>query len=299
MELDLSKIPHFLAAAEYLNFTEAANRCYITQSSLSKSIASLEESLGFSLFIRGNRKVSLTVEGAYLYEEFSKINNNLNRMVTNAVNIHEGYNGSFSMAACGYLPSNFVFQRVNTSFVLNNPMFRFAIHQETYPGLRTALMDDRVDVILTGSQNVATLRGIETLVIEEGTPVLLCNPYCYPEHPDQLRIEDFAKAKFLSVEIMDYQAFMLEVCDCYGIKPDITIVSSLAEVIYHVGNMDYVTILDRVQYPIAETNLKVVRFPKKDDMPHLDLLLAWKEENKNPALRQYIRYVENELAKVD
>lgn len=299
MELDLSKIPHFLAAAECLNFTEAANRCYITQSSLSKSIAALEDSLGFSLFIRGNRKVSLTVEGAYLYEEFSKINNDLNRMVTNAVNIHAGYNGSFSMAACGYLPNNFVFQRITSSFVLNNPMFRFAIRQESYPGLRTALMDDRVDVILTGSQNIATLRGIETLVVEEGTPVLLCNPYYYPEHPDKLRIEDFAKAKFLSVESTDYQQFMLEICDCYGIKPDITVVSSLIEVIYHVGNMDYVTILDRVQYPIAETNLKVVRFPKKENVPHLDLLLAWKEENRNPALRQYIRYVENELAKVD
>ena len=42
----------FIAAAETLNFTTAAQRVHITQPALSRNIASLEEGLGFLLFQR-------------------------------------------------------------------------------------------------------------------------------------------------------------------------------------------------------------------------------------------------------
>jgi DNA-binding transcriptional LysR family regulator len=49
--------------ADELNFTRAAERLKITQPALSKQIVQLEKRLGFSVFVRGQRRVELTDAG--------------------------------------------------------------------------------------------------------------------------------------------------------------------------------------------------------------------------------------------
>lgn len=53
----------FVTLAETLNFTKAAQKCYISQPAFSKQISALEEQLGVSLFIRNNKSVTLTATG--------------------------------------------------------------------------------------------------------------------------------------------------------------------------------------------------------------------------------------------
>jgi DNA-binding transcriptional LysR family regulator len=53
--MNLTFIRYFLAAAETGNFTEAAERCHVTQPTLSAGIARLEEEMGSRLFDRGRR----------------------------------------------------------------------------------------------------------------------------------------------------------------------------------------------------------------------------------------------------
>ncbi|OAK61399.1 LysR family transcriptional regulator [Variovorax paradoxus] len=56
----------FLALAESLNFSKAAEQLFMTQPSLSKAVRDLEESLGLPLFERTTRHVRLTAGGAQL-----------------------------------------------------------------------------------------------------------------------------------------------------------------------------------------------------------------------------------------
>jgi DNA-binding transcriptional LysR family regulator len=53
--MNLAFIRYFLAVADTGNFTEAAERCHVTQPTLSAGIARLEEELGVRLFDRGRR----------------------------------------------------------------------------------------------------------------------------------------------------------------------------------------------------------------------------------------------------
>ena len=50
----------FLTLCDTLSFTETAKRMYMTQQSVSKYIAKLEEDLGYRLFIRTHHSVSYT-----------------------------------------------------------------------------------------------------------------------------------------------------------------------------------------------------------------------------------------------
>ena len=53
----------FLITAQCCNFTRAAEQLHITQGAVSRQIAGLEEHLGYELFIRQARGLSLTAEG--------------------------------------------------------------------------------------------------------------------------------------------------------------------------------------------------------------------------------------------
>lgn len=64
----IEQLGHFVILAEELNYLAAAERLYISQPSLSKSIQTMERELGVRLFNRRTRSVSLTETGAVFLE---------------------------------------------------------------------------------------------------------------------------------------------------------------------------------------------------------------------------------------
>lgn len=64
--MELRHVRYFDAIAETLNFTRAAERLHVTQSTLSHQIKQMEDELGALLFDRSTRKIRLTESGEIL-----------------------------------------------------------------------------------------------------------------------------------------------------------------------------------------------------------------------------------------
>ena len=61
--MSIRALRYFIALAECLSFTRAAERCAVTQSTLSIQLRKLEEYLGVTLFERDRTHVAITADG--------------------------------------------------------------------------------------------------------------------------------------------------------------------------------------------------------------------------------------------
>lgn len=83
--MEIKYLSEFVTLAKTKNYMEAADILYISQSSLSKHIQSIERELGVTLFDRSTRRVKLSADGNLLLnyaEQITLLMNDYNRAAT-------------------------------------------------------------------------------------------------------------------------------------------------------------------------------------------------------------------------
>ncbi|HCW54038.1 MAG TPA: LysR family transcriptional regulator, partial [Clostridium sp.] len=99
--MQINKLYYFVCVAKYLNFTKAAEECHLAQPAISQQINSLENELGFKLFNRSSRNVSLTDSGKVFYESVKSIIDDYNEAIRKAESVACGYKGIITLGICG------------------------------------------------------------------------------------------------------------------------------------------------------------------------------------------------------
>ena len=70
--MEIRVLKYFLAVAREQSISAAADSLFLSQPTLSRQLRELEEELGKQLFIRGNRKITLTEEACFCVKELRK-----------------------------------------------------------------------------------------------------------------------------------------------------------------------------------------------------------------------------------
>ncbi|WP_394119939.1 LysR family transcriptional regulator [Planococcus donghaensis] len=71
--MELRVLRYFIAVANEQNISAAAKQLHLSQPTLSRQLKDLELELGTTLFERGNRKITLTEEGMFLFNKAKEI----------------------------------------------------------------------------------------------------------------------------------------------------------------------------------------------------------------------------------
>ncbi|MDR3590883.1 MAG: LysR family transcriptional regulator [Negativicutes bacterium] len=99
--MELKQLQYFLAVADELHFTKAAEKLRIAQPPLSRQIQQLEREVGTMLFQRNNRKVELTAAGEYLKQEARQLFGRINSIKQQIGLIHQGVRGRLRIGYVG------------------------------------------------------------------------------------------------------------------------------------------------------------------------------------------------------
>ena len=96
--MELRHIRYFLAVAEELNFTRAAEKLNIAQPPLSRQIQDLERELGVSLFVRKSRSLLLTEEGSRFQQYARQILRLVDKSAEELREMRHGLQGTLYLA---------------------------------------------------------------------------------------------------------------------------------------------------------------------------------------------------------
>lgn len=150
--MELRQLKYFIKTAETLNFSEAAKSLYITQSTLSQQIRTLEEELGSPLFFRDSHSVVLTESGERMLPlarqtvidaETCKCQiKDLQKVVSGTLNI--GVTFSFSP----------ILKETIKEFLSKYPGIRLNITNKSMEDLMEMLRRREVDLVLAFKPNV-------------------------------------------------------------------------------------------------------------------------------------------------
>jgi LysR family transcriptional regulator, cyn operon transcriptional activator len=146
--LELRHLRYFVAVAEHLSFTRAADQLHVTQSTLSHQIRRLEEEIGQPLFERAARRVRITHAGKLLLstaiQVLEDVDQSLLRIKGEAQEIVE----ELRIGTTQSLNTNLI-PRVTAIFIAAFPHTRVSITEFSHDELIGRISDGSVDIGVT------------------------------------------------------------------------------------------------------------------------------------------------------
>ncbi len=201
--MELHQLRYFAAVAELGNFTRAAERCFVSQPSLSQQIIKLEHQLGCPLFERLGRTVKLTDAGHALYERAVRI---LSAVDEAAASVPTDADWTAAEVSVGAIMTvaPYLLPAVVGSFLKRFPKARITVREDFTAGIVRDCLTGELDVGIVALPIESDRLTIEPLFTEE---LLLALP---PRHP--LR----NKKTLGSADIADQGFVLLKEVHCLG-----------------------------------------------------------------------------------
>ena len=125
--MEFRVLKYFLTVVREENITKAANVLYITQPTLSRQLAQLEEDIGVKLFNRGTRKISLTNEGMLLRRRAEEIISLVDKTEQELNEQDEMLDGVISLG-CGELNSVSTLADILVGFKKKHPLIIYDLY---------------------------------------------------------------------------------------------------------------------------------------------------------------------------
>lgn len=149
MEQNLSYYKIFCTIAETGNITKAADRLFISQPAISKSLHQLEASLNTRLFSRSSKGVTLTEEGTLLYKHLKRAFNEISKgeeELEQSLSLGLGtIRISVSSTLCKYVLLPYL-----KGFIKENPHIKINIECNSTTHSLAILRDGKSDIGLIG-----------------------------------------------------------------------------------------------------------------------------------------------------
>ncbi|MGE0703466.1 MAG: LysR substrate-binding domain-containing protein [Vicinamibacterales bacterium] len=143
--MELRHLRYFVALAECLNFTRAAERVHVTQSTLSHQIKQLEDEIGKPLFERIGKRVAMTAQGELFLGHAKKALSEIDQGVGALKETNNGVSGQLHIGATHTFNLGFIPECIAVLLTLN-PTLQVTTEELPAEAIRAKLVDGELDV---------------------------------------------------------------------------------------------------------------------------------------------------------
>lgn len=197
--MNFSQIKCFLAAAECLSFTRAAERLYLSQPVLSRQIAAMEDELGIELFTREKKSIRLTPAGEIMAQGLRRLANEYQSLVEKSGAVHQGFAGSLNIGMVeGQLicpPYSIALNRFRDKY----PDVRVNLSRHTLAGMHEALQGGEIDVAFAALFNLNDEEDVDYIPVGIAATKLVI-PKSHPMADKEIvSLADFREDTFLTL----------------------------------------------------------------------------------------------------
>jgi DNA-binding transcriptional LysR family regulator len=285
-DIELRHLRYFVAVAEELHFGRAALRLNLAQPPLSQQIRKLEELLGYPLFVRTSRSVSLTNAGEALLQRARRVLRNVQRDIDEIRSIGHGDVGSLHVGFVG-------------SAMLTMLPQIFRSYGEAHPRVKLHLHESFTSTVMEGLENGSLDAGI----LRDGDPVEGFEVVTILEEPFVAVVpvtHPCAKQKSISVAALRNDPFVyyprtagarayekpLTLCEEHGFRPQIVQEAShWLSILRLVGAGLGVTLAPACVRRIATE--EVVCLPLRGAKAVSNIELAWLAGDTRPIVERF------------
>ncbi|MFH8798947.1 LysR family transcriptional regulator [Streptomyces sp. NPDC017936] len=284
--MDLQQMRYAVALAETRNFTRAAERCAVVQSSLSHRIAGLERELGVRLFARTSRRVEPTGAGAAFVAAARECLAAADRAVTDAA------------AAAGVVRGRLAVGVIVTAAAVDVPEL-LQRYRARYPEVRVVLRsgrsDDLVAALRAGDLDIAFLglpegerpSGVETVVLDHDRHVLVVPSGHRLAGASRVTLEEIAGETFVDfVAGTPARAQSDRAFTAAGLVRDVAYEAGVVELMTRLiaRGLGVALMPSAFVGPLAAGDPELALVPVVDGPRRLEYL-AWSRFNPSPATR--------------
>lgn len=149
--------------ARTLNFTKAAQNLFLSQTVVTNHIRHLEESIGFSVFERSKKSVSLTENGAILLQEAQQVVKSAAACQNLAEQLRTGLAGKLRLAYIVGI-EQCILTRMIGNFYQKHPDIRLELSRDHWINLQNMLLQNEVDGIFISRPSLTDFS--ETLLLQ-------------------------------------------------------------------------------------------------------------------------------------
>ena len=298
--MNLNQLRYFVTLAETESFTKAAVAHYISQTAITQQIRALEESVGAKLVNRDSRPVSLTSAGRVFLKEAREILERMDNALWRTREASTGLEGNLRIGYTkGYEHSD-IAKHLRT-FHRAYPNVLLSCYRCDTDMLAAGLVNGEYDIIFTwDSTNIRQEENLE-LRLFENVPLKVA---LYANHPlarrKELTRKDLKQENILFMSPSGTgdsfgDAYYIQLYQQAGYQPKILIRSSdMESILMMVAAEEGISIVPEYTHPWDIAMDNVVFIPLTGEGEREEILVAWRKNDDNPALRHFLDKLENE-----
>ncbi len=297
--MELRHLRYFVAVAEELNFTRAAEKLRLAQPSLTRQIHNLEAELGVRLLDRSRNQVSLTEEGRSFLADARRLVALSLESVKSVQQLSRGESGQLNI---GYLfKFNFsLLPETLATFYQTCPEIAVNVFDMSPAEQLRALEARKIDLGFVGLRPPTTGRNLAALAWERVAyhNVVAVLPENHPlAKRNKIKLSDLKPMFFVAMSEETHpgsRAWLSGLCESAGFTPRI-----LQGVELETGLMTFVA--EGLGVTLAREQIKNLPHPGVVFRPltaalTADYWIAWHRENRSHALLRYIEVVKKRAA---